>query len=64
MRNVWLIADKNNGKQPVAFRVAEQDAEGYTNALRGSGYVRITVARPTLEIDDVAGTVNYPEGGE
>ncbi|WP_149093375.1 hypothetical protein [Paenibacillus terrae] len=64
MRNVWLIADKNDGRQPVACRVTEQDAEGYINALRGSGYVRITVARPTLEIDDVAGTVNYPEGGE
>ncbi|AHM66909.1 hypothetical protein J2W97_000817 [Paenibacillus jamilae] len=64
MRNVWLIAGKNDGKQPIAYRVTEQDAEGYTNALRGRGYVRITVARPTLEIDDVAGTVNYPEGGE
>ncbi|UMR33999.1 hypothetical protein MJ749_14985 [Paenibacillus polymyxa] len=64
MRNVWLIADKNDGKQPIAYRVTEQDAEGYTNALRSRGYVRVTVARPTLEIDDVAGTVNYPEGGE
>ncbi|WP_348623057.1 hypothetical protein ABFT51_17795 [Paenibacillus peoriae] len=63
MSNVWLIADKNDGKQPVTYRVAEQDAEGYTNALRDRGYVRITVARSTLEIDDLAGTVNYPERG-
>lgn len=54
----WIIAKgkKEVDLQPTAIKVAEQDVEGYINALRTKGYRKFEVASPEYAVMD-KGTV-------
>ncbi|MNW41749.1 hypothetical protein D3C74_188980 [compost metagenome] len=49
-RKVWLICKKNGEAQ--AYWMAEQDVEGYVNALRNRGFEDFEIARPEYGINN------------
>jgi hypothetical protein len=55
----WLIAKPNRDKYLEIFvmKVAEQDIEGYINALRTKGYVSFEIASPEYGVEN-SGTVD------
>lgn len=50
MKWVWLIC-KKDGKAS-AYRMAEQDVEGYVNALRNQGFEEFEIAKSTYGINN------------
>ncbi|MGG1670015.1 hypothetical protein ACIFOE_05060 [Paenibacillus sp. NRS-1783] len=50
MKKVWLIC-KKDGKAS-AHRLAEQDVEGYVNALRNKGFEEFEISTPNYGINN------------
>ncbi|KQY90963.1 hypothetical protein ASD24_24515 [Paenibacillus sp. Root52] len=50
MSNIWLISKHDS--EASAYKVAEQDVEGYVNTLRNKGIGEFEIASPQYGIND------------